>query len=74
MADTDNPNQPWLMTVPEAARYLRLAESTLNKMRCKEGGPPFATVGDRLIRYPEPEAKRWLYARLRHSTRQKLPR
>ena len=39
-----------LMTVQQAADYLGLAVSTLNKWRCHGGGPVFLKMG-RAVRY-----------------------
>jgi len=39
-----------VMTVTQAAEYLGLAESTLNKWRCHGGGPVFIKMG-RAVRY-----------------------
>ncbi|MEL6650769.1 MAG: helix-turn-helix domain-containing protein [Bacteroidota bacterium] len=39
-----------LMTVSQAAEYLGLAVSTLNKWRCHGGGPIFIKMG-RAVRY-----------------------
>ena len=39
-----------LMTVSQAADYLGLAVSTLNKWRCHGGGPVFIKMG-RAVRY-----------------------
>ena len=39
-----------LLTVDQAAIYLGLARSTLNKWRCHGGGPTFIKMG-RAVRY-----------------------
>lgn len=39
-----------LLTVEQAATYLGLARSTLNKWRCHGGGPTFIKMG-RAVRY-----------------------
>ena len=39
-----------LLTVEQAAAYLGLARSTLNKWRCHGGGPVFIKMG-RAVRY-----------------------
>jgi len=43
-------DNPVIMTVGEAATYLGLAVSTLNKWRCHGGGPIFIKLG-RAVRY-----------------------
>jgi predicted DNA-binding transcriptional regulator AlpA len=39
-----------ILDTPEAATYLRLSVSSLNKMRCTGSGPPFIRMG-RAVRY-----------------------
>ncbi|MCA3647041.1 MAG: helix-turn-helix domain-containing protein [Methylobacterium sp.] len=56
------------MRVPEAARYLKLAESTLNKMRCFGGGPRFAKAGPRVVIYDRHDLDEWLEDRTCRST------
>lgn len=41
------------LTVSEAAFYLRMSESWLNKRRMHKGGPPFARVGTRILYHRE---------------------
>jgi excisionase family DNA binding protein len=63
-----------VMTVRDAARYLGLSESTLNKMRCREGGPSYFTVGQRLVRYSPDHLDSWLRSQLRSWTGQYVKR
>jgi predicted DNA-binding transcriptional regulator AlpA len=56
------------MRVPEAARYLGLAQSTLNKMRCFGGGPRFAKAGPRVVIYDRHDLDEWLEDRTCRST------
>jgi len=56
------------MRVPEAARYLQLAESTLNKMRCSGGGPRFIKAGPRVVLYDRGDLDEWLANRTWGST------
>jgi hypothetical protein len=53
--------------VPEAAYYLRLSVSTLNKLRCEGGGPPYCKAG-RTIIYDQPDLDAWLKAGKHTST------
>jgi len=48
--NTKSFHQDQLMTVEQAAQYLGLAVSTLNKWRCHGGGPVFLKMG-RAVRY-----------------------
>jgi hypothetical protein len=56
------------MRVPEAAAYLRLAPSTLAKLRCSGGGPPFSKAGGRVVIYDKTRLDEWLAGRLCRST------
>ena len=58
---------PSLLTTPEAARYLGLAVSTLNKWRVYGYGPTFVKLG-RAVRYRQDDLDRFLEARARRST------
>jgi len=55
------------MTTPEAARYLGLAVSTLNKWRCLGGGPKFLKLG-RAVRYRQADLEAYLSSRQLRST------
>ncbi len=56
------------MRSPEAASYLRMAESTLAKLRCYGGGPRFAKVGPRLVIYDRADLDAYLADRMCRST------
>jgi len=56
------------MRTPEAARYLGISASTLNKTRLTGDGPPFVKVTPRAVAYRKSDLDAWLEARLRHST------
>jgi len=55
------------LTTPEAADYLGLAVSTLNKWRCHGGGPEFLKLG-RAVRYRKDDLDRFVEARSFRST------
>lgn len=55
------------LTTREAAQYLGLAVSTLNKWRCHGGGPEFLKLG-RAVRYRRDDLDRFLEARMFCST------
>lgn len=55
------------LTTREAAAYLGLAVSTLNKWRCHGGGPEFLKLG-RAVRYRQDDLDRFLEARMFRST------
>lgn len=46
----------------EAAEYLRIAPSTLAKLRCYGGGPRFSKAGKRIVIYERRDLDRWLQA------------
>jgi excisionase family DNA binding protein len=56
----------WL-TRKEAARYLRLGESTLAKLFVSGDGPPAIKIG-RSVRYAMPDLNVWMNSRRRRST------
>ena len=57
--NTDLPRRRILRT-PDAAAYLGLSASTLEKMRSKGGGPRFKRLGGRAIGYDVRDLDRWL--------------
>ncbi len=56
-----------VFTVREAASYLGLAESTLNKWRCIGGGPEYLKMG-KSVRYRVADIHDWLDANKRAHT------
>lgn len=58
-----------LLTVEEAADWMRLSPSYLNKMRVTGDGPPFFKPGRRVL-YRRGDLDRWLDARRFNSTSQ----
>jgi excisionase family DNA binding protein len=55
------------MTRTEAARYLKLGESTLAKYFVSGDSPPAAKIG-RSVRYRKTDLDAWMVGRLRRST------
>lgn len=64
---TDN-----LMTTKEAAAYLQLSPSLLNKLRLTGGGPVFVRLAGRAIRYRRADLDAWIAASVMASTSQAL--
>ncbi len=56
-----------LMTTPEAASYLRLSKSLIDKYRVFGGGPLFAKLGGRIV-YSKEDLDAWISARKFSST------
>lgn len=52
----------------EAAEYLRLAPSTLAKMRVRGDGPAYRKAGPRIVLYAREDLDLWLRSRIRRST------
>jgi hypothetical protein len=52
----------------EAAAYVRLAPSTMAKMRMRGDGPQYSKAGPRVVIYHEDKLDAWLAARSRRST------
>lgn len=55
------------LSTDEAADYLGLSSSYLNKLRCLGGGPRYAKIGRRVL-YPLADLNRWLRDQSRVST------
>jgi len=56
------------ITVEEAASYVGLAKSTLDKFRCYGTGPAFLKISSRRVAYDTGELDRWLESKRRVST------
>jgi len=61
------PNERRMLRVTEAATFLALSVSFLNKLRCSGGGPAFRKIG-RAVIYDPADLEAWLSARRRSST------
>ena len=57
-----------LLTPREAAAYLRVSKSYLDKLRVYGGGPRFLRLGKRKILYPKTQLDNWAAERLFEST------
>ena len=53
---------------PDAAKYLSLSPSTLNKMRLRGDGPVFMKLGTHAVAYDISDLNAWLDKRRRFST------
>jgi predicted DNA-binding transcriptional regulator AlpA len=56
---TASPAERRMLRTPEAAQYLGLSESQLEKWRQTRSGPPFARFG-RAIAYDQQDLDRWI--------------
>lgn len=61
-----DPNR--LYTTKEAAAYLRMGESTLNRARVEGWGPEFCKLGARAVRYEQRALDAFVEASRRQST------
>ncbi len=59
------------LSTPEAASFLNLGVSTLNKLRLTGGGPRFIALGRRVV-YDVTDLEAWSEARKRSSTSETL--
>jgi predicted DNA-binding transcriptional regulator AlpA len=59
---------PHVLRTPDAARYLGLAASTLEKMRIYGGGPVYQKAGPRIVVYRTEDLDAWLAGGRRTST------
>jgi hypothetical protein len=57
-----------VMRTREAAAFLKLAASTLCKMRCYGGGPAYSKAGRRIVVYDRVDLEAWLASMRRLST------
>jgi excisionase family DNA binding protein len=55
------------LTVKQAAEYIGIAKSTLDKMRVAGGGPRFIKIGKRVL-YDKADLDAWIEAQKRRST------
>ena len=60
-----------LMSVPEAAAYMGISQSWLQKTRVHGGGPVATVIGRRVL-YELADLRAWLATRKQASTRQKI--
>jgi predicted DNA-binding transcriptional regulator AlpA len=60
--------QPRILRTPDAARYLGLTASTLEKMRLTGGGPRFIRLGFRAVGYAIGDLDAFIDGRRRCST------
>ena len=56
-----------ILRTPEAAEYVGLAESTLEKQRVSGTGPRFIRLGSRAIGYDIRDLDAWLASRAVHT-------
>jgi len=57
-----------LLTTRQAAEFLGLSESALEKYRVVGGGPRYLKLGHKIVRYAPQELKNWSMARVYMST------
>jgi predicted DNA-binding transcriptional regulator AlpA len=57
-----------ILRQPDAAQYLALAESTLEKLRGTGGGPRFVKLGARAVGYDVHDLDAWVEGQKRTST------
>jgi predicted DNA-binding transcriptional regulator AlpA len=60
--------QPRVLRTPDAAQYLGLTASTLEKMRLLGNGPRFVKLGARAVGYSLADLDAWIDARTRANT------
>lgn len=49
-----------LMTPPEVAEYLHVAEGTLTQWRYRGVGPKYLSISNAVVRYRETDLESWL--------------
>ena len=71
MTTNTNSENRWLRT-EEAAAYVGLSKSTLEKLRVTGGGPEYAALG-RVVVYRIEDLDAWVFAHKRRSTSDNRP-
>jgi hypothetical protein len=56
------------LRTPQAAAYIGLSASTLEKLRLHGGGPAYYKSGPKIVLYETADLDAWLHARRRTST------
>jgi excisionase family DNA binding protein len=67
--DAEVETYPEYLTTSQAAAYLGLSESLLEKRRCTGGGPRYSKIG-KAVRYLRDDLDAWMHATRRHSVSQ----
>ncbi len=74
-ATPGNTHTPAWMSVAEAAKYLRVSQPFLNKLRCYSSeGPRFSKLGGKRVLYNRADLDAWAMARMRASTSDEGPK
>lgn len=60
-----------MLRVEDAADYLAVSKSHLNKLRCHGGGPKFLKLGA-AVRYAKADLDAWLATKVRANTSQQI--
>ena len=63
---------PSIVRTKQAAEYLSLSPSTLEKMRVRGDGPAFVRLGARAVGYRLDDLERWAERNVRVSTSQSI--
>lgn len=58
-AENDDRRESVFLTPKEAAAYLRVSQSYLDKLRVYGGGPSFARLSPRKVVYERPKLDEW---------------
>jgi excisionase family DNA binding protein len=62
-----------ILTTRQAADYLKLAVSTIEKLRCHGGGAKFIKLGSRRVGYLKNDLDEWIASRPRCGSTSELP-
>ncbi|MGA8760158.1 MAG: helix-turn-helix domain-containing protein [Stellaceae bacterium] len=68
MNSTDRPGGSPKRRTTDAAEYLGMGKSTLEKLRLTGDGPRYSKIGRRIVIYDEVDLDAWVAARQRRST------
>lgn len=62
-----------ILSTAQAANFLNLGNSTLEKWRCAGRGPKFIRLGTRRVGYPVTELTAWVASRPRYASTSETP-
>ena len=65
--------RPKMWTEVEAAEYVGVSVETMRAWRCRGGGPSFAKIGKRLVRYRRTDLDQFIERGMRRTTSSPQP-
>ena len=66
-------SSPRYFSTKDASRYLDVSYQYLEVLRCHGGGPPYLTLGRRMVRYLQSDLDAWAMSQRKTHTSQSVP-